>query len=487
MRFLLGSLLLLAACLKSAPVAAPVAAPTLFDHEGRYVYVVDNITRDASVAGPSAVRLWVSLPVDRPEQHVAIQEIDPMPTRFYDDPASGNKVAFWAIPDPPEKGRLTFSVRFHVFGWPIPATVDATRVTRADPASPEVQRYTISEPWLEQSPEIAARAKAIVGTEANPYLQARLVFDAVVKDMTYDYPSMQDRGVTRAFAQQKGDCGEFSHVFIAMMRSLGVPARSVVCNWPDSGGHAWAEVFLPPYGWVPFDTSGAQLVLNGLKGQMPDEKIDGFVKKTGMVGRDPYALAGGLYPNRLIVFIGENLKIEGTEFGERTFRFLQPGGLGAWPPAAEMVGLGKGTVQAGFYLWDKEVDDPVVLEKRIGIAMGPAYLTANLPDRAIPGLEAKLEQDPDDATTWFQLGQARFKTHKLPEARDALQRSIAGKGGSTKRTTDTWAHIFLGMIADLGGDREGAKKEYQAAIDMGADYSGSLALAKKLMEEGYRE
>lgn len=63
----------------------------------------------------------------------------------------------------------------------------------------------------------------------------------------------------QAFAQQKGVCQDHSHVFIAMCRALGLPARYVsgylfVPNSSHLASHAWSEVFLDNC-WYSFDIS----------------------------------------------------------------------------------------------------------------------------------------------------------------------------------------------------------------------------------------
>jgi transglutaminase-like putative cysteine protease len=55
----------------------------------------------------------------------------------------------------------------------------------------------------------------------------------------------------------KGVCQDFTHLMIAVLRSLGVPARYVsgYLHRPDkqSQSHAWCEVLLPDVGWVGMD------------------------------------------------------------------------------------------------------------------------------------------------------------------------------------------------------------------------------------------
>lgn len=62
-----------------------------------------------------------------------------------------------------------------------------------------------------------------------------------------------------AFQDRQGVCQDHSHVFIAMCKALGLPARYVsgylfVPNTSHLASHAWAEVFIENT-WYCFDTS----------------------------------------------------------------------------------------------------------------------------------------------------------------------------------------------------------------------------------------
>ena len=65
---------------------------------------------------------------------------------------------------------------------------------------------------------------------------------------------------------RQGVCDELTSLFIAMLRSLGIPAKFVsgvayteselfADNW---GSHGWAEVYFPGYGWGPYDVTYGQ-------------------------------------------------------------------------------------------------------------------------------------------------------------------------------------------------------------------------------------
>ncbi|MEM7092233.1 MAG: transglutaminase family protein [Actinomycetota bacterium] len=72
-----------------------------------------------------------------------------------------------------------------------------------------------------------------------------------------------------AIAAGRGVCQDHSHVFLAALRALGVPARYVsgYLFLPDQAdhdaSHAWVEAWLEGLGWVGFD------VVNGIS---PDER-----------------------------------------------------------------------------------------------------------------------------------------------------------------------------------------------------------------------
>lgn len=64
-----------------------------------------------------------------------------------------------------------------------------------------------------------------------------------------------------AVARGVGVCQDHAHVFIAAVRTLGVPARYVggylwaTEGEPQEAQHAWAEAFIESLGWVGFDVS----------------------------------------------------------------------------------------------------------------------------------------------------------------------------------------------------------------------------------------
>ncbi len=117
-------------------------------------------------------------------------------------------------------------------------------------------------PLTEAGDAIAATARQIK-SDAGPDVLS--VLHALVShlhgDMTFDSnPTSVVTTAREAFALKRGVCQDFTHIFIAAARHLGIPARYIsgyFCRadgvTEQDAGHAWAEALVPDLGWVAFD------------------------------------------------------------------------------------------------------------------------------------------------------------------------------------------------------------------------------------------
>jgi transglutaminase-like putative cysteine protease len=65
--------------------------------------------------------------------------------------------------------------------------------------------------------------------------------------------------VAEVLAGGSGVCQDFAHVLISLCRNVGLPARYISGYLGgvemSTASHAWAEAFIPPYGWVAVDAT----------------------------------------------------------------------------------------------------------------------------------------------------------------------------------------------------------------------------------------
>jgi len=100
-----------------------------------------------------------------------------------------------------------------------------------------------------------------------------------IKSNIRSYPGPSKRlSVEKTIISKRGNCWEVSDLFVTMCRKYGIPARQLG-GWlykkgKISAGHAWAEVFLGNYGWIPIDALRKSL-------RIPDYYIPYFATDDG--------------------------------------------------------------------------------------------------------------------------------------------------------------------------------------------------------------
>jgi transglutaminase-like putative cysteine protease len=99
------------------------------------------------------------------------------------------------------------------------------------------------------------------------------IHDGIANSIKYERGSTKvDSPIEDCLTSRKGVCQDFAHVFIALARGLGIPARYVsgyLYDTDATGGagrmatHAWPEAFVPEIGWMGFDPSNRAPVTTG--------------------------------------------------------------------------------------------------------------------------------------------------------------------------------------------------------------------------------
>ena len=114
-------------------------------------------------------------------------------------------------------------------------------------------------PYLKPTPEFPSdqkevidRAREIAGNDRDAWSVARKLSDWTHKNL--QWKMVQRADAVQTLATREADCSEFSALFVAMARSLGLPARMVsgiAYTGGAFGGHAWVEVWVGR--WIEID------------------------------------------------------------------------------------------------------------------------------------------------------------------------------------------------------------------------------------------
>ena len=175
---------------------------------------------------------------------------------------------------------------FEGAGQSVDGDVLEIRDPRSIPASEmehDVDRYRRPEPLIESDdPQIRAEAAAAVGDVKDPRMAAERLTRAV-NGMLDKKPTVSLPSAREVLRTKVGDCNEHTALYVAMARSIGLPARIAVGLAYTRGAffyHAWPEVYLdegrgrglwlpvdPTFNQFPADATHVRLARGGLDKQ----------------------------------------------------------------------------------------------------------------------------------------------------------------------------------------------------------------------------
>ena len=133
----------------------------------------------------------------------------------------------------------------------------------------DLLKYTTDDLFVDSdNPEIRNTAKSLIKNETRPIEIAKILYNYVTRNLYYDFPRAEDKDYEFLYASEilerrKGVCADYAILYTALLRSAGIPARlaagipvyTILCEKEKEidMGHAWVEVKLPGYGWIPID------------------------------------------------------------------------------------------------------------------------------------------------------------------------------------------------------------------------------------------
>jgi transglutaminase-like putative cysteine protease len=204
------------------------------------------------ITGPA--RMWLPLASTDAFQTVEVKSIQaPGKQRILPERHYGNKVLFLELG--PEDSGKKIEIRYHV--------KRLEKAAYAAPA-PDQRQYLAPDRLVPNSENFRQIAAEVVKGKKGDLVRGRALYDHVIDRMRYiKYGDGWGKGdAVYACDARTGNCTDFHSYFIALARSVGIPARfaigAAIPSERNEGGidgyHCWAEFFAEGK-WWPVDIS----------------------------------------------------------------------------------------------------------------------------------------------------------------------------------------------------------------------------------------
>ena len=136
----------------------------------------------------------------------------------------------------------------------------------------ELEQFRCASPWV---PLLAGAGALADGLDPEQPLLSWVAALGARFSETFTFDPLATRLSTplaEVIASKRGVCQDFAHLFLACVRSHGLPAAYVsgyILTEPEEGkerlvgadaSHAWVSIFVPGTGWVDYDPTNHQFV-----------------------------------------------------------------------------------------------------------------------------------------------------------------------------------------------------------------------------------
>jgi len=250
--------------------------------------VTYEIDFSAVVTAPyktKVLKVWLALPQSDVAQTVEASHFSSFPMkvepRIGIEKVHGNKFAYFEFikPEGAQIVRHKYKATIHEMRW----NIDPAKVTKVDRWPASFDPYLKSDSSVMVDDRIKALIIDVVPKSKNPSDDLASIMSWVNKTIKYDHGSASLKGSSdSALTKKAGHCSDYHGLCAAFGRALGYPTRVTygINTFPkNSPSHCKLEAYLPPYGWVCFDVSETQRVMQFIE---KDKTLDA-AKKTELI------------------------------------------------------------------------------------------------------------------------------------------------------------------------------------------------------------
>jgi len=248
-------------------------------------YDVDFAVAVTPPAHTKLLKVWLPLPPSDGGQEVSAKEITTAPMkvepRIGRERTYGNSFAYFEFTDP--QGAQIIRHRFRIKVWELNWNLNPAKVAKVERWPASFAPYLRSDRRVVVNDRFRKIAQEIVPARRGAAPDLADVMAWVNGHMRYDHGSASlTASSEHALTNRVGDCSDYHGLCASFGRVMGYPMRVVygIHAFPkNSPSHCKLEAYLPPYGWVSFDVSETQNLINlirkdpSLEGTKKDELV----------------------------------------------------------------------------------------------------------------------------------------------------------------------------------------------------------------------
>ena len=266
------------------PKAGPKLDPDMA-YKGRksnpVTYDVDFSVVVTAPYHTKTLKVWLPIPPSDAAQEVKGSELTTFPLavkpKVGTEKEYGNTFAYFEF-DRPE-GAQVIRHTFKLTTWELNWDIDPKAIVKPADWPAGFKPYLKADESVKSADPFAKFAADIVRDRKDATYDLDAVMGWLQENMTYDHSKASltaDAG--SAFKTRTGHCSDYHGLCSAFGRALGLPTRVTygINAFPkNSPSHCKMEAYLPPYGWVSFDVSETQRLVQTIqkdKGLGADDK-----------------------------------------------------------------------------------------------------------------------------------------------------------------------------------------------------------------------
>jgi transglutaminase-like putative cysteine protease len=207
------------------------------------------------------VKLWIPYPVSDENQNIEDVRVSGnfANSGVYRESEYGNMVLFAQWEGPSKKRLLTYAFKIKR------KEVASNNIPAEEPpfSKEEFNTYLKATSRAPITGKVKKQAEKVTEGKNTNLTKARAIYDWIINNMARD-PNIKGCGsgeCKELLTVKSGKCADISGVFVAMARSVGMPAREIygIRILKDKEGdttqkqHCWAQFYQPGFGWVTVD------------------------------------------------------------------------------------------------------------------------------------------------------------------------------------------------------------------------------------------